>query len=273
MSTNITAAFTTQWADDVKHAYQQRGSKLIDTVRCAKNVNGSSYNFHKMGTVTANTKGRDAEITPLNPAQSIVTATLADYYAGIYHDKLDELKSNVDLRKDFVLESAGSIGRAIDDVIITAANAATNTTTTQTGGLTFAKLQEIITFFNNSDVDPEDRVLVVGSNQLTQALGITQLTSADYTTINAINTGSIGSILGMKWILSTRLPNTNNHVPTSVTTCFAFNKRALGVAMAQDLKTEVNYIPTRVAYLVNTYVSLGSVIIDNAGITKMLCVE
>lgn len=268
MSTSINTAFIQQWSDEVKQAFQQKGSKLLDVTRVARNVTGSTYNFHKLDAVVANTKTREGNVTPLNPAHTIVTATLADYYAPVYVDKLDELKTNIDARKEYVQVTANALGRKVDDVIIAAAAAATTTTTTTTGGLTFAKLQEIITYFNASDVDPEDRILVVGAKQLTEALGITQLTSTDYVQMQAIMNAGIGSALGMKWILSTRLP-----LATVNRTCFAFNKQALGVAVGQDVTTEVNYVPEKVATLINSYASLGAVVIENAGIVKMNCVE
>lgn len=268
MSTSVNNAFIQQWSDEVKQAFQQKGSKLLDNVRQARNVTGSTYNFHTLGTVVANTKARDTNVTALNPTHAVVPVTLADYYAPIYIDKLDELKTNIDTRKEYVQVTANAIGRKVDDVIITAAAAATTTTTTTTGGLTFAKLQEIITFFNANDVDPEDRIIVVGAKQLTEALGITQLTSTDYVQMQAINQASFGTALGMKWIVSTRLP-----LATVNRTCFAFNKQALGVAIGQDITTEVNYVPEKVSTLINSYVSLGSVVIENAGIVKMNCVE
>ena len=273
MASNITSAFIQQWSDDVKHAFQQKGSKLLDSIRQARNVTGSTYNFHALGTVTANTKTRDGDLTLLNPAQSVVACTLQDAYAPIEIDVLDELKTNIDFRTEMVKTSANALGRKVDDIIIAAAGAATNTTTTQTGGLTYAKLLEIVTFFNSNDVDPEDRVLVVGAKQLSEALNITQLTSSDYTTIRNVMSGGVESILGMKWIMSTRLANTNNHAAASVTTCLAFNKNAIGAAIGQDIQTRVDYVPLRAAHLINSSVSLGSTIIENAGITKMLCVE
>ncbi|BBL56998.1 phage capsid protein [Methylomonas koyamae] len=94
MATNITAAFIQQWNDEVKQAYQQKGSKLRNAVRSVTGVTGSTYNFHKLGSLSANTKTRDAALTFLNPTQAVVSATLADKYAAVTIDKLDELKTN-----------------------------------------------------------------------------------------------------------------------------------------------------------------------------------
>jgi hypothetical protein len=46
-----------------------------------------------------------------------VTCTLADYYAGDYVDKLDELKTNIDERGVIAQSGANALGRKSDDLI------------------------------------------------------------------------------------------------------------------------------------------------------------
>lgn len=266
MATSVSSAFIAQYSNEVKQIFQQTESRLMDSVRVHRNVVGSTYSFPKLAAVTANTKTRDAEITALDPTASMVQATLADYYAGIYLDKLDEIKSNADLRGEYAKAAAFAINRKVDDVIIAELNNATNTTATVTGGLTLAKILECLTYLNQSDVDPADRVLVVGAKQISDAMGIQQLTSTDYVQVQSILQSNVGTALGFKWIMSNRLPT------GASTTCFAYNKQAVGLAVGQDITTEMNYIPQRVATLANSYVSLGAKVIDNLGITKMLCV-
>lgn len=268
MATSTNAAFIAQYSNEVKQLWQQTDSRLMDTLRVHKNVVGSTYNFHRMAAVVANTKTRDAEVTALDPTATQVTATLADYYAGIYIDKLDELKTNANLRSEYAKAAVSAINRRVDDTIITELATASNTTATVTGGLTFAKILECLTYLNVSDVDPEKRVLVVGAKQVSDALGVAQLTSTDYVQVQSILNAGVGSALGFKWIMSNRLP-----IATQNRTCFAYNSDSVGLAVGQDVTTEVNYIPQRVAYLTNSYVSLGAKIIDNLGIVKMTCVE
>ena len=268
MASNIASSFISQYADEVKQAFQQKTSKLLGSVKTHRNVVGSTYNFHTLGKVTANTKARDSNITALNPAQAQVTATLADYYAGIYIDKLDELKTNAALRQEYVTAAAAAIARKVDDVIITTLATASTTTTTTTGGLTIAKILEGLTYLNGNDVDPEDRVLVIGAKQMSEAMAISQLTSSDYAALAQINQSGVGTAFGFKWILHNALP-----LATVNRTCFAFNKNAIGVAIGQDITSEANYIPEKVSTLVNSYVSLGSALIEQNGIVKINCVE
>ncbi len=268
MSASVTNAFIAQYSSEVKQAFQQKGSKLKGLVRSHSNVVGSTHNFHKLAAVVANTKARGADVTGLDPTSAQVTATLADYYAPIYLDKLDELKTNANMRGEYVTAAANAISRKIDDVIITALDAATNTTTTTAGGLTIAKILEGLTYLNAGEVDPEDRILLIGSKQLSDALAITQLTSADYMNVQTILKAGVGAAFGFNWVVSNRLPlNVANR------TCFAFNRQSVGLAIGQDLKSELNYVPEKVSWLATSTVSLGAVIIENAGITKLICAE
>jgi hypothetical protein len=125
-------------------------------------------------------------------------------------------------------------------------------------------LLEAVTFFNTNDVALEDRIFVLSPKALSEALAINQLTSADYMQIQAVQNAGIGQALGMNWVMSSRLP-----LNVAARTCFAFNKKSVGVAMGKEVSTEINYIPQRVSTLINTTVSLGAVVIDNLQIAKM----
>ncbi len=268
MAVTITPSFVKQWSDDVKQDFQQRSSKLLENVRVHRDVIGSTYGFHKLASVEATTKARNADVTGLDPVSSVVNVTLADFYASVYLDKLDETKTNVDLRREYVQSVSAALSRKVDDVIISALDAATATTSTVTGGLTIPKIIEAMTYLNVNEVNPEDRILVISPKQLGEALQITQLTSADYVALQAIQKANIGSAFGFTWVVSNRLPKA-----TTNRTCFAFNKQAIGVAIGADISTEINYIPEKVSTLVNSFVSIGAGIVDNAGITKITCVE
>lgn len=266
MSAALINAFEKKYSDDVHHLASQMGSKLMGETRLHRNVAGSTYDFHRMAGLTAASRaaGSSAEVTGLDATSSVVTATLADWEVPIYASKFDQLKTSVDAVKEYQVETVGAINRRVDDTIITAMAAATTTLTTTAGGLTYAKLLEAVTFFNTNDVASDDRIFVLSPKALSEALAISQLTSSDFIQVQAVMNAGIGKALGMKWILSTRLP-----LLTLARTCFAYNKKAVGVAMGKEISTEINYIPQRVSTLINTTVSLGAVVIDNLQIAKM----
>jgi hypothetical protein len=277
MSTSVNNSFITQWNDEVKQAYQQKGSKLRQAVRTVMGVTGDTYKFHKLGAITANTKARDAALTFLNPAHSVVTATLADKYAAVTLDKLDEYKTNVSMRGEFVQATANALGRDTDAILNTALLASNTNPTTLSGGLTQAKIIEALVLLNAVDADASDRFLIVSPYQIGEALNITGLTSADYQAVKALVNGDINSALGFNWISSTQLTknalNAAGGPQANTRHCFAVHKPAIGLAVGQDVRTTIEWSPDRYGYNVVSSMSLGATVIEDTGIIEIGCVE
>ena len=93
MANTIDVAFIKQFESEVHMAYQRMGSKLRNTVRMANNVTGSTVRFQKIGTGTASTKSRNGNVTAMELAHTQVEATMADFYAAEYIDKLMNSRS------------------------------------------------------------------------------------------------------------------------------------------------------------------------------------
>lgn len=108
MSTSFDTAFIKQFEREVHEAYQRQGSKLRNTVRISNNVNGSSAVFQKIGKGTASTKSTHGMVPVMNLDHTNIEVTLADYYAGDWVDRLEELKSNINERQ--VIASADYVG-------------------------------------------------------------------------------------------------------------------------------------------------------------------
>ena len=88
MANSIDQAFIKQFETEVHMAYQRMGSKLRNTVR-STNVSGSVARFQKIGAGAAVTKTRQADVAPMDLAHTNVEATMVDYFAAEYIDKLD----------------------------------------------------------------------------------------------------------------------------------------------------------------------------------------
>lgn len=260
-------AFIQQWSDRVHILFQQKMTKLRRAVR-EEYTNSSKHTFHTLGSVTANTKSRHAEVTGLEPAHATVEVTLSDDYVPMYIDKLDENKTNVSFQEPYQKSQVAALGRALDDKIITALDGATPATVVDatSTGLTYAKVLEAFTALGENDVDPEDLFLIVSPGALGQALEDSKLTSADYVSVRNVMAGSIESAVGFNWIKSTRLSTAGSPVYRK---CYAINKNAVGLAMGQDITTEINYIPQRVSTLVNSFCSSGASVIDESGIVEI----
>ena len=53
----------------------------------------------------------------------------------------------------------------------------------------------------------------------------------------------------------------------------AWHKSSMGLGIGSEVRTEVNYIPEKVAHLMTSYLSMGSILIDDNGIRVQKAAE
>ena len=104
-------------------------------------VTGNQARFQKVGTGTAVSKSRHAQVPTMDVSHSTVDVTLSDFYAADYVDRLDELKTNIDERQVLAMSASAALGRKTDQLIIDVLDAGTNSNNVAHGstGLTLAK--------------------------------------------------------------------------------------------------------------------------------------
>lgn len=267
MAITIDNSFITQFGDEVKHAYQLE-SRLWNAVRKRTGVIGNISKFQTLGAVSAYTKARNADLTVLEPAHAQVSVTLTDHYATVLADDLDLLKTNVDIKREYVKTVSKSLARKIDDIIITAAVAGTNAATAS-GALSVARILEVKKMMDNASVDSTGRFYVVGASAMEDMLGITAVTSADFVNVKALVQGDIDTYLGFKFITVPDSYLPLNTTPTPDTRmCFAFQQDALGVAVGQEVKTSMEWSPDKHAWWVKAVMSMGAAIVDPGGVVE-----
>lgn len=273
MSQEVSDAFIKQYESDVHVAFQRMGSKLRNTVRQKTGVIGSSTTFQKVGKGTAVQKARHAEITTMEVSHDPVECTLADWYAGDYIDKLDELKTNIDERQIVANAGAYALGRKADDLIITALDGTSNTVTEGgTAVLTTTKINTVFKYFGNNDIpDDGNRHWVIGSSQWIDLLAIDAFINQDY--IGSDQLPYKGGMSAKRWMTFMWFEHSGLPVASSIRKTFAYHKTAIGHAVGSDVKSEINYVPQRVAHLATSYMSQGSVLIDNYGTYEVQAYE
>ena len=267
MANTIDTAFIKQFETEVHMAYQRMGSKLRNTVRTAGNVRGSVVRFQKIGAGSANTKSRNGNVTPMELAHTNVEATMADYYAPEYIDKLDELKTNIDERQAVAQSAAAALGRKTDEILYTAMDAGANATqiADTSGALVKADLLTLFETFGSADI-PEDgqRYLAMHPKGYADLFLIDEFASSDY--VGPQNLPFAGGMtmkefLGFKIFSTSAVAGGKN---------FAYHTTAVGIGINADVQTEVNYVPQKVAHLATSMMSMGSVAIDDNGIYEVL---
>jgi hypothetical protein len=265
MANTITEAFIKQFESEVHMAYQRMGSKLRNTVR-STNVTGSVARFQKIGAGTASTKSRNGNVTAMELVHTNVEATMADYYAAEYIDKLDELKININERQAVAQSAAAALGRKTDELIVTAMDATTSTAIADdTGALEKADLLTLFETFGTADI-PEDgqRYLAMSPAGFADLFAINEFASSDF--VGPQNLPFAGGMtmkefLGFKVFSTSAVAGGKN---------FAYHTTAVGLGINSDVQTELNYVPEKVAHLATSMMSMGSIIIDTNGVYEVL---
>tara|TARA_B100000963_G_C22632055_1_gene675462 strand:+ start:2553 stop:3368 length:816 start_codon:yes stop_codon:yes gene_type:complete len=267
MANTIDVAFIKQFESEVHMAYQRMGSKLRNTVRSVGNVRGSVVRFQKIGTGSASTKSRNGDVTPMELAHTTVEATMSDFYAAEYIDKLDELKTNIDERQAVAQSAAAALGRKTDELLITAMDAGANSTQIHNTSSAVEKADLLTLFetFGTANI-PEDggRYLAMHPKGYADLFAITEFASSDF--VGEQNLPFAGGMT-MKEFLGFKIFST---AAVAAGKSMAYHTSAVGLGVNSDVSTELNYVPQKASHLATSMMSMGAVVIDNNGIYEVL---
>jgi hypothetical protein len=249
MSTNITTAFVQQYSANIQMLSQQMGSLLRDKVRL-ESVVGKNAFFDQVGSVTAVEKtSRHSDTPQIDTPHARRRVSLADYEFADLIDQQDKVRLLIDPTSSYAQAAAMAMGRAMDDVIISAAlgtafTGETGSTSTANAnsiahgstGLTIAKLRSAKETLDLGSVDPSiPRFIIVSPKQITDLLGTTEVTSSDFNTVKALANGEINSFLGFNFIVSNRLS-----LSGSTRSCIAYAQDGIALAVGKDVQARID---------------------------------
>jgi len=269
MSTTIANSFVSEYAALVHDSYQQRGSKLRNTVRVQEKVEGSKCVFQKVGKGAAGKKTRHGNVPLMNLNHSTVSCTLSDWYAAEYVDKLDEIKDKQDEQKVAADAGAWALGRKVDEIIIGKMDGVSNVVTEASSGLTKDKILQAFGTLNANDVaDDGNRFAIVGPHQWNELLNIEEFKSSDFSGEQYpwLKGTESRTWLGITWMFHTGLP-----LETGSRSCYIYHRNAMGLAEGQEVKAFVDWVPEKAAHLVDHMLSAGACLIDPEGVIEIKC--
>jgi hypothetical protein len=279
---NISPAFVTTFDVMVKQAFQGMQS-LAGTCRERMNVEGTTHKFPKIAQGAASQRIPQTDVTPINAAYSTVSVTLEDWNAAEYSDVFNQAKVNFDDVRELSQVVGNAIGRRIDQMKIDALEAASSSLTVAdtivtTGSATASNLNvgkviEAARLLDANNVPAEDRIFLAHANSKAGLLGDERAVSADYHAARALASGQVDTFMGFKFVFIGDRDEGGLAVPgASKRRNFAFHKSALGYAQGL-LKTEINYVPEKTSFLVNSCLAANAVAIDATGIVEITCDE
>ena len=285
MSTSVTTAFVQQYSANVQMLSQQMGSRLRDAVR-VENITGKNAFFDQVGVATAQLRtSRHADTPQIDTPHARRRVSLADYeYADLIDDQ-DKVKMLIDPTSSYAMAAASAMGRAMDDVIITAAlgtafTGETGSTSTSfssdnqiangSADMSVAKLIEAKKLLDLGDVDPSiPRYIAVGPNQIEALLNTTSVTSSDFNTVKALVQGEVDTFMGFKFIVSNRLSKSGN-----IRSCFAWAEDGLALGIGKDINARIDERADK-GYSTQVYycMSVGATRMEEAKVIQINCDE
>lgn len=279
-----TNAAVMSYDTEVKLAYQG-SSRLRDTVTVKSGVTGQQHSFRKFGSQVALNTGSNALITPADYQHNKVPATLSNWRIGDYTDLFDQAETTVDERAQLAKSNAMALGRAEDQLIIDALDAATSlagTVDEDLGGtntpINKEKLLRAKRYLTAKQADATQHTIVVNAIGMEGALSEVEVTSADYQGFRALadNGGSLQGkqTFGFNWkVLEDRAEGGLPLGSSSIRLCFAYDKAAVGLATAIEPSTRVDFVPERYSFLSQGVLKAGSTVIDSNGVVEVQSYE
>ena len=269
MTDSVTNTFTQIYQAEVKAAYQRENAILRRTVRSRTMTGANRIYFPTLGKGEATSKARHADVVPMNLEHGRVYAEPEDFYAPEYIDDLDAAKTNQSLRTDYARASAAALGRATDNVIISALDTTSNTTSAAAldsdggGALTLPVVTGLSQELTDRDVPPDMlRFAVINPATLSELLQVEGATSSDFTRQQLLTTGREPAYwMGFNWIVHTGLP--------AGVKGYFYHQPSVGLGIGKDLTSKTDWVPEKVAWLVNSWMSMGAVVIDDDGVIEL----
>lgn len=289
MSFEVSTAFVQQYTTNVQLLLQQRGSKLREAVTMGSYTGKAAKAVEQIGAVTAQKRtSRHADTPLISTPHDARWVHPEDWEWADLLDDEDKLRMLIDPTSSYSINGAMSLGRAMDDAIITAAlgtaltgeNGSTSTafaTATQQvaaggAGLTIAKLRETKKILMANEVDPriDQLYFAVTAEQMDDLLGTTEVTSSDYNSVKALVQGDVNTFLGFNFIQIERLGVDGS----SNRRCIAWAKSGMHLGMWNDINTSIDKRADKSnAMQVLVKATFGATRVEEKKVVEVLCVE
>mgnify|MGYP001614523862 CR=1 FL=1 len=260
MSVQITTAFVEQYRGEFDHLLQQKGSRLRGAVR-TESVTGKNAFFEQIGSTAAQVRtSRHSDTPRMDTPHARRRVSLSDYDWADLIDDPDRVRMLIEPSNAYAMAAMWAMGRAMDDVIIAAADgtaftgvAGGTSTVFDTAmivdvqvrdpgvsaadyGMNVAKLIQAKELLDAGENDPdEDRFIALPARQVTSLLKTTKATSSDYAAVKALVEGKIDSFMGFKFIRTQRTGVDSN----SDDKCLFWVKSGLLLAIGQNPQVDI----------------------------------
>jgi len=283
---SIDQIFVQQYKNTMIVLSQQKTSRLEGTTIPPIDVQGEYFYWERIGASEAvDLTSRHAETPNIEPDHSRRRASAAPKVWATKLDRADQVRMLVNPLNYYNQIAQMAMKRAKDRLIIAAlensAWAGKNGTEevplpaaqkidAGAVGLTIDKILTAKEMLDISEVDPDlPRYFVVTAKQVTDLLGTTEATSADYNTVRALAKGEIDTFCGFQFIRTQLLT-----LSSTTRYCYAYAKGAVGFGILADMFSDITQLPTH-NYSWQVYLSqdYGATRVEDEQVVQVGCTE
>lgn len=257
MAVSIDNAFVRTFEGTLRFLAQQSQNKLRGWCQ-ERNQPGEDHVFETLAPAEMSEKVGRRQNTPETDAEWANRIVLTKTFdIGDTVEKEDKVRMVIEPTNALSQNFAMAGRRKFDDIIIDAAEAAAldkdgnlnNFPAGQilhTGGATeisFDVVTEVQELFQTNDIDiDEAKVAVVGPKQIRKLMHDPKATSADYTTLKAIQAGKFHEEwMGFRWVVTNRL----NAPGAGRKNCLFMTRKAIGLKVDEDISADIDKDPSK----------------------------
>ena len=242
-ASNVPNWYSELFEKAIIHHFQQNGTKLREICMVKTGVVGSAVHFNLLEAAPdPKDKQRHGPVPIVEPTHERQSVILDNKSIACLIAPEDQEKAVSNLQTSYVPWMTNSLNRFIDKEIIktlddtTMTNDVVNVNLTTELGSTKV-FRDLLEVFGDNEVADMDRYFVIPPKFVSSALGLTQMTSNEYTNLESVQTGKIGYAWGFKWIQSTLLNKTSGTGATSsqrFVDAYAVSKHAVCLAVQKE---------------------------------------
>lgn len=278
-----------QFTKNIELLLQQRQSRLMGKTGSGAYQGDAAQVVLQYGALEMAANTDWTGNTPISNADHQQRWVLpTDKELGLFVTKEDQIRMLVDPKSPYTEIVRAAYARAVDATIVAAAfsNAKTGPYNgmvdtafpagqmiggaTATDGLTVAKLTQAREMLDAAEVEDFDtRYIVCTSQQITNLLDDTKVTSSDFNTVKALVNGEINQYMGFEFVRYEGLP-----LATKTRSCIAYAKSGLQFGTWNGLDIRVDQRPDK-KYVWQIYgkCTIGATRTQEKKVVKINCLE
>jgi hypothetical protein len=141
--------------------------------------------------------------------------------------------------------------------------------------MSYAKLRQVVQVFEANAVPLSERFAAMSGNNLRALLADDHITNRFYTSNDTVVDGTLHykELLSVNVRIIPDMTEGGLTIAANIRQSLAWHFMAAGMAIGQDMRTEINYLPRETSWFVAGLFFAGAVAVDPRGIIQINCDE